>query len=260
MKSVVAPLILAIVLALAGAAFYIGGQTERRLADIHSQLATLQYSSVTADSEEAEQHLGIAKRVPQVGAAATTDLRDVRATADYWRGGYTAIAQPVPAPAAASPARNGDASGAANGTDPQLLLLSANAAFRGSQMEADRATALRRVDAVVKNYADVLRSNPGSQDAAYNFEYAIRVRETLAKAKPGPAAKPATQGAAARAASAAAPTAPGDLPSGPTLHGRPGGPPPASDMSQFKIVIPKRGDERKENPEAGKGGTKVRRG
>ena len=71
-------------------------------------------------------------------------------------------------------------------------------------------------------------------------------------------------GAAARAAAntrAAAPTAQtGDLPSGPTLHGRPGGPPPASDMSQFKIVIPKRGDERKENPEAGKGGTKVRRG
>ena len=50
MKSVVAPLILAIVLAIAGAVFWIAGNTERRLSDIHSQLATLQYASVTADS------------------------------------------------------------------------------------------------------------------------------------------------------------------------------------------------------------------
>ena len=50
------------------------------------------------------------------------------------------------------------------------------------------------------------------------------------------------------------------MPSGPTLHGFPGAPPKGTDMSQFKIVIPKRGEERKDNPEAGKGGAKVRKG
>src|SRR5438067_2802559 len=75
MKSVVAPLVLAIALAAVGATFWIAGQTERRLSDIHNQLATLQYSSVTADSEDAEQSLGLANRVPQVGAAATTEDR-----------------------------------------------------------------------------------------------------------------------------------------------------------------------------------------
>src|SRR3954468_20273422 len=132
MKSVVAPLILAIVLALAGAAFWIAGNTERRLSDIHSQLATLQYSAVTADSEDAEQNLGLAKRVPQVGAAATTDLRDARATADYWRGGYTAMAPQ-------GRTTTTDASGTATESDPRVLLLSANAAFRASQMDTDRA-------------------------------------------------------------------------------------------------------------------------
>src|SRR5258708_14384869 len=253
MKSVVAPLVLAIMLAAVGGAFWLAGQTERRLADIHSQLATLQYSSVTADSEEAEQAVGLAKRMPQVGAAATTDLRDVRATADYWRGGYTSITPQVRG--AGAPGMNNDATGTVTESDPQLLLLAANSAFRGSQAEADRAAALRRVDAVVKNYADVLRSSPANMEAAYNYEYAIRVRDVMNKTKPGGATK---AGAAAHAAALPAQT--GDLPSGPTLHGRPGGPPPASDMSQFKIVIPKRGDERKENPEAGKGGTKVRRG
>ena len=51
-----------------------------------------------------------------------------------------------------------------------------------------------------------------------------------------------------------------NIPSGPTLHGRPGGPPAATDMNQFKIVIPKRGEERKDAPDAGKGGQKIRKG
>jgi len=135
-----------------------------------------------------------------------------------------------------------------------VLLLAANAAFRTSQAEPDRLTMLRQLDGVVKSYADVLRNNPGNVDAAYNYEYAVRVRDTLAKAKQAAvkAAKAAPKPAATNEA--------GDLPSGLTLHGREGGPPPATDMAQFKIVIPKRGEERKDNPEAGKGGVKVRRG
>ena len=259
MKSVVAPLVLAIVLALAGAVFWIAGNTERRLSDIHSQLATLQYASVTADSEDAEQNLGLAKRVPQVGAAAAADLRDVRTTADYWRGGYSAIASQGRGTAAAGPSGSAsDNNGAATESDPRLLLRAANASFRGSQMDTDRAGALRKVDAVIKSYADVIRSSPANMDAAYNYEYAIRLREVMNKTKAAPQAKTARAASAAADADRAA--AAGELPAGPTLHGRPGGPPPASDMSQFKIVIPKRGDERKENPEAGKGGTKVRRG
>jgi len=78
----------------------------------------------------------------------------------------------------------------------------------------------------------------------------VRLRDALGKAKPS------AKIAAVKKASDEG----GDLPSGPTLHGRPGAPPAKSDMSQFKIVIPKRGEERKDNPEAGKGGQKIRKG
>ena len=44
------------------------------------------------------------------------------------------------------------------------------------------------------------------------------------------------------------------------MHGKPGGPPAAASMAQFKIVIPKRGEERKDDPQAGKGGAKIRKG
>jgi hypothetical protein len=244
MKSVVGPAIVALVLAAIGAAFWIAGQTDRRLADVHTQLATLQYTAATAGSDDVEEAMGMVRRVPAVGRAAVVDLRDVRATADYWRGGYAAIA----------PAH--DANGTVTEADPEILLLSANAAFRASQTDADRSATLRRIDVVIKSYADVLKNSPGHVDAAYNYEYAIRVRETLARARTAPASKAS---AALRQAKTALEPA-SDLPSGPTVHGRPGGPPPATDMSQFKIVIPKRGEERKDNPEAGKGGVKVRRG
>ncbi len=243
MKSVIAPLLAAVVIAAAGAAFYLAGQTEKRLADVHSELATLQYAAASDDSTQVEADLGAARRVPQVGQQAVADLRDTRVTATYWSGGYGAIAPQK------------DANGVVTETDPQVLLVAANAAFRTSHSD-DRAATLRKLDAVVKGYAEVLKDSPGNVDAAYNYEYAIRVRDALAKAKPAPAAK----NAKAQPKAAAAAEVAGDLPAGPTLHGRPGGPPPATDMAQFKIVIPKRGEERKENPEAGKGGVKVRKG
>ena len=52
MKSVVAPVVFAVVLALAGTGFWLAGQTETRLADAHKRLATLQYSEAASASDE----------------------------------------------------------------------------------------------------------------------------------------------------------------------------------------------------------------
>ena len=101
--------------------------------------------------------------------------------------------------------------------------------------------------------ADVQVCESRAMDAAFNYEYAIRARETAARsrtqtlARSNPRTGPRTSDDE-------------DIPSGPTLHGRPGGPPAATDMNQFKIVIPKRGEERKDAPDAGKGGQKIRKG
>jgi hypothetical protein len=239
MKSVVAPLVVAVVLALAGTGFWLAGQTETRLADAHKRLATLQYSQAAAASDEVEQSIGLERRLPVVGPQSDLEVRDLRAEARYWGTDYVALA----------PQR--DAAGSLTETNPALQLVSANAAFRTTQQADNRLDAVRRLDTVVKTYADVLRNGGGQVDAAYNYELAVRARDALAKpraAAPKAAPKPQTTVGEA------------DLPEGPTLHGKPGGPPPAVNMNQFKIVIPKRGEERKDNPEAGKGGAKVRKG
>jgi len=239
MKSIVAPLVFAVVLALAGTGFWLAGQTETRLADAHKRLATLQYSEAAAASDEVEQSIGLERRLPVVGPQSEFDVRDLRAEARYWRTDYASL----------SPQR--DAAGSLTETNPALQLVSANAAFRTTQQAADRQDAVRRLDTVVKTYADVLRNGGGQVDAAYNYELAVRARDTLAKPRAAaPKAAPKPQAFAEAA----------DLPEGPTLHGKPGGPPPAVNMNQFKIVIPKRGEERNDAPDAGKGGTKIRKG
>jgi hypothetical protein len=248
MKSVIGPMFIALVLAAAGGISWAVGHTETRLVDAHKQLATLQYADATAAADAAERTgvnvmekanmLGLGRRIVALDRSTATDARDLHATADYWRSSYAAIAPQK------------DASGLVVETDTAILTLAADASFRASQAATDRAESLRKLDVAVKNYAELLKANGGASDAAYNYEFVIRTREALGK--PRGSASPKV---AARKVEPA-----GDLPAGPTLHGRPGGPPPATDMNQFRIVIPKRGDERSDAPEAGKGGARIRKG
>jgi hypothetical protein len=106
------------------------------------------------------------------------------------------------------------------------------------------------LDGVVQAYADVLRKSPDLSDAAYNYEYVVKLRDQIAK---GPA-----KSARAVPKPPAAPDFSVDLPVGPTIHGRPGGPPEGESMSDFKTVTPMRYDEREEQMDPGRG-QKLRR-
>ena len=248
MKSVIGPVFIAIVLAAAGGVCWAVGNTETRLVDAHKQLATLQYADASASADAAERTgldfvekanmLGLGRRLVALDRSTATDARDLHSTADYWQSSYAAIAPQK------------DASGLVVETDTAILTLAADASFRASQAATDRAEALRKLDVAVKNYAELLKASGGASDAAYNYEFVIRTRDALGKPRGSMAPK-----VAARRVEPA-----GDLSTGPTLHGRPGGPPPATDMNQFRIVIPKRGEERSDAPEAGKGGARIRKG
>ena len=98
-----------------------------------------------------------------------------------------------------------------------------------------------RLDSVVKNYAEVLRAEPERVDAAFNYEYAIRLRAQVV-ARKQPVLPFDSMGT--------------DL----TIHGTAGAPPGESDMKKFKMIVPMRPDERLEAERAGKGTTKVRKG
>src|SRR5262249_10480423 len=146
-----------------------------------------------------------------------------------------------------------DASGAAIEQRPGELALAANAGFRDSQRDpADRIAMLGRLDAAIKTYTELLKKNPNDVDAAYNFEYAVRLRDTVSKAKPpAPGAKKEDPAKVVQKLTGVVMA--GDLPEGRTIHGDPGAPPPNTDMTQFKMHIPVRPDERQGGSDAGQG-------
>ena len=139
-------------------------------------------------------------------------------------------------------------------TDPEIMLVAANAAFRASLVNtADRPGTIERLDAVIQGYADALRRAPDNADASYNYEYVSRFRDTFAKSR-APA-----RGATAPKAAPAVDDGSMDLPAGPTIHGAPGGPPPATTMERFKTITPPRFDER-EQGDPGRGAPARRKG
>lgn len=225
MRTVIGQLVMAVVLAVAGAVCWTLGSGARQVILAREQLATMQYADASVDSEDLSRWLRYAAPVPSLGAQMATDVREKQATADYWLARYDALAA----------IRAGTSE-----SDPEILLLASNAAFRVTQKEiVDRPTAIQHLQDVAKSYADVLKVSP-SDDAAYNYEVAVRARDSL-ELRRG-----ATKSTIV------------DLT--PTIHGVPGMPPKGPEMSQFKIMVPKNPEERDENQEAGKGGQKGRKG
>ena len=178
MKSVVGPLVAAIVLAVAGGAFWLVGETETRIADMHKQLATLHYDEAESEGEAVEQSLGLERRVPRGRAAPPRPTCATRARPPATGARTTRRIAP-----------RRDANGVVTETDPAILFLSANAGFRASQAATDRGDVVRRLDNVVKSYGEVLKTEAGGvrhrrggvRDAGDGRGLQLRVRDPRAR-------------------------------------------------------------------------------
>ena len=208
--------LIALLLLAAGAILWRSSEMERRLAAAERDLVMLRY----ADAAEAAAQPGgrLAALMPGAGRS-TTDAKTVETTGAYWQGNYDAVAE-----------------------NPESKLLAANAAYRNMRKAGGSWQAVvGRMDTLVKQYAEILRDDPANAEAAFNYEYIVRLRQVIAARKQ--------------------PVAPVDgADAGLTIHGFAGAPPEASDMKKFKMIVPMRPDERLEAEKAGKGTTKVRKG
>ena len=208
--------IIALLLLAAGAILWRSSEMERRLAAAERDLVMLRYT----DAETGARQPGgrIASLMPGAGRA-TADAKAVETTAAYWQGDYEAVA---------------------DNTDAKLL--AANAAYRNMRKAGGSWQAVvGRMDTLVKQYAEILRDDPNNMEAAFNYEYIVRLRQVIAARKQ--------------------PVAPVDAAdAGLTIHGFAGAPPEEADMKKFKMIVPMRPDERLEAEKAGKGTTKVKKG
>jgi len=207
--------LIAILLVAAGAILWRSSEYERRLAAAERDLVTLKYED--AATAAALPGGRLANLMP--GSTATADAKALASTAGYWRGDYDAATE-----------------------NPDAKLLAANGAYRKLREAGGSWQAVvGRMDTVVKQYAEILRDDPSNAEAAFNYEYVVRLRAVFAARKQ--------------------PVPPLDARNaGITIHGFEGAPPEESDMKKFKMIVPMRPDERLEAEKAGKGTTKVRKG
>ena len=207
--------LIAIILVAAGAILWRSSEHERRLAAAERDLVTLKYADAAAAAEQPGGRL--ARLMP--GASTEADSKTLASTAGYWGGDYDKAIE-----------------------NPDAKLLAANAAYRKLRQSGGSWQAVvGRMDSVVKQYAEILREDPANTEAAFNYEYVVRLRAVIA-ARKQPVAP--VEGANANI----------------SIHGSAGAPPEASDMKKFKMIVPMRPDERLEAEKAGKGTTKVRKG
>jgi hypothetical protein len=208
--------IIAALLFGAGAILWRSSEMERRLAAAERDLVMLRYEDAAAAAATPGGRL--AALMP--GSARTvTDARSLTTAADYWQGKYDAVKD-----------------------HPDAKLVAANASYRAMRKTGGSWQAVvGRMDTLVKDYAEILREDPANTEAAFNYEYTVRLRQIIAARKQ--------------------PVQPADFSTtGVTIHGFPGAPPEEADMKKFKMIVPMRPDERLEAEKAGKGTTKVKKG
>lgn len=225
----------ALVLLLVGRNLWSLGKMEREVAEADQQLITLHYSVPMKDYDSIERSARYTRALPWV-ADLLREVRTLRATSEYWDHRYGQLDLPR------------DSTGALLEQDPRIMFLAANAAYRSVKIRPGDPRAEKQLDGISANYAEVLKRDPANQEASYNYEFVARMRENLARAA---TAKPASKTDTAVTAPARTAVV--------TIHGRQGAPPEAN-MTPFKTVVPKSGEERKQDEEAGKGNKRVRKG
>lgn len=232
MSRIIGQVIVALLFFAAGVACWTLATVQRSISKAHVRLETLAAGAATAYGN-IEPSMRFVRYLPRVGDSLVRDVRGYRTIADYW--GANRASTSSPSVAVSTPDEQ----------SPEGLFFAANAAFRASTRDAVGArVAVARLDSVAKRYALVLDKHPGHVDAAYNYEFVVRLRDRIARTRRAPLA---AKSAAMK----------GDLPSGSTLHGHPGAPPLDPNTGQFEILVPMQSDESDMPPE---GRNKQKRG
>lgn len=243
MKTGVGRLVVAIVLFAAGAGGWAEARLTRRVADAHQRFATFRYAADDGIDEAANSIGGLTGRV----SVLLGEVRRLRTNVAYWRAQHeasTELAASSTAPAS-SAAGNDDDPRSGDATEADLMFAAANSAFRESQHQiGERRLVVERLDNVLQAYAEVIRADSANADAAFNYEFVARYRDTVARGR-GPIRASDREPRNEETGLSV------DLPAGSTIHGRPGAPPPELRGEEFKTLVPMPAEEVPEDPGEG---------
>lgn len=183
MKTAFRYLAAAAFLGAVAAAVAAAGRLDRRVARAEQQIATFAFDDAEAAYAELERSLDLAGAVSWLFGGPRADVEARRAALRYWRGDHAGLL-----------ADYADAPPDAAGNLPLQFVL-ANAAARAAlDPEAGRERVLQALDGAIDVYLGVLQQSPGHPDAAYNYEYLLRLRADLASGAEMPAPRRSRHG------------------------------------------------------------------
>jgi hypothetical protein len=213
-----------------GAVCLAAGTLERRIAHGQEQVAAEHYDEALSAFDAAEPYLEYVSWLPWIGNGPVNDIRARRASLQYWRRQYRALAPEETDPLLAVAPDNID-----------LQLVVADAVYRAGQARAkDRQSLLQAVDAGLEAYLTVLKKAPRRLErAAYNYEYLVRLRQDVESSR-GKLNIPPVEVK--------------------SPFGRAGHAPDTTSTGEFKILVPLESPERNTAPEAGKAAPLKRKG
>jgi hypothetical protein len=228
MKGTIVWGVAAALLAIVGVVCLRIATVERLVADAQQDLATLNYEHAEQSLTDAEHSIGVARWVPGFGASVLDEVRARRGALQYWQRKYDALVPEGADPVAAIEEGNLD-----------LKLVTANAVFRQNQDRyGDREATKQALEESAAAYFAVLKNSGWREDAAYNYEYVIRLRDEQAKGKQPPEGGDASKGE----------------------MGQGGQPSEATSQKGFQIYIPLESQEKPLGGDAGKAPGKDRKG
>jgi hypothetical protein len=205
MKAITGYLIGAVLMAIVGAVCLATGLLDRAIAHAQEHVVSADYGEPQQIFQSVERYYEYASRLPWIGNGPLNDIRARRAALDYWQGRYVAIVPELNDPVANIPPDNLD-----------LQFLVANAMYREGLAQAkDKPTALATLDAVANAYLTVLRNATRHDDASYNYEYVVKLRNDVDKGRK---------------------VVPKPVP--PTPGGNRGSRPDEADEAKFKVWVP----------------------
>jgi hypothetical protein len=226
MKAIGSFMLGALALAVVGSLCLAAGLLDREMVHAQEHVVSGDYAEPLVILDTTERYAEYASRLPWIGNGPVNDVRARKAAIRYWQRQYAAIVPEIADPVANVAPDN-----------IELQLVVANAMYRIGQAEAGSRQTLRgALDAAINGYLTVLKNASRQDDAAYNYEFLVRLRDDIAKGR--------------RKAE------PIDV-SGP--HGHVGSP-PLTGKNEFKIYVPLQSDEIDKGVTSGKAAPIKRKG
>lgn len=181
MREAARHLVVAAALALVAGVIFAGAVVQRQIAEGQRYVATLNLNRAATTFADVDARLRYAANVPWLLLRTRHDVESRRAAVRYWRREFETLVAEYPDVGQPDIRDN---------LPLQLTLATAYVRAGEATADGDRELMLGELDRAINIYLQVLQNTDGHRDAAFNYEYLVRLRDDIAAGGDVPQRRP----------------------------------------------------------------------